>query len=81
MKYRIKLPTLVFVFGLFATSSGLAQVEQARQQFEHDYLVKVLRLTNGSVAEAALLAQRNRTDFYKLLKRHNINPEQFKDKE
>ena len=50
-----------------------------RQQFEHDYLVKVLRLTNGSVAEAALLAQRYRTDFYKLLKRHNISPDRFKE--
>tara|TARA_R110001599_G_scaffold353527_1_gene593614 strand:+ start:58638 stop:59975 length:1338 start_codon:yes stop_codon:yes gene_type:complete len=56
----------------------LPSLSQARQQFEHDYLVKVLRLTNGSVAEAALLAQRNRTDFYKLLKRHSINPEMFK---
>ena len=57
----------------------LPSLSQARQQFEHDYLVKVLRLTNGSVAEAALLAQRNRTDFYKLLKRHNISPERFKE--
>lgn len=56
----------------------LPSLTQARQQFEHDYLVKVLRLTSGSVAEAALLAQRNRTDFYKLLKRHSINPDMFK---
>ncbi|MDX1735469.1 MAG: sigma 54-interacting transcriptional regulator [Halioglobus sp.] len=56
----------------------LPSLSQAREQFEHDYLVKVLRLTNGAVAQAALLAQRNRTDFYKLLKRHNINPEKFK---
>ncbi len=58
----------------------LPSLSQARQQFEHDYLVKVMRLTNGSVAEAALLAQRNRTDFYKLLKRQNINPERFKER-
>ena len=57
----------------------LPSLSEARQQFEHDYLAKVLRLTSGSVAEAALLAQRNRTDFYKLLKRHNINAEQFKE--
>ena len=56
----------------------LPSLSQAREQFEHDYLVKVLRLTSGSVAEAALLAQRNRTDFYKLLKRHNISAERFK---
>jgi two-component system response regulator GlrR len=57
----------------------LPSLNQARQQFEHDYLVKVLRLTNGSVAEAALLAQRNRTDFYKLLKKHSIQAERFKN--
>ena len=57
----------------------LPSLSQARAQFEHDYLVKMLRLTSGSVAEAALLAQRNRTDFYKLLKRHQINPETFKE--
>jgi two-component system response regulator GlrR len=38
-----------------------------------------MRLTNGSAADAALLAQRNRTDFYKLLKKHNIHPERFKE--
>ena len=57
----------------------LPSLSQARLQFEHDYLVKVLRLTSGSVADAALLAQRNRTDFYKLLKRHKIQPEKFKN--
>ena len=59
----------------------LPSLSQAREQFEHDYLVKVLRLTSGSVAEAALLAQRNRTDFYKLLKRHSISPERFKSEQ
>ncbi len=57
----------------------MPSLSQARQQFEHDYLVKVLRLTSGSVAEAAVLAQRNRTDFYKLLKRHHINSDRFKE--
>jgi len=58
------------------TSIGL---NQARQQFEHDYLIKLLKITNGSVTDAAKLAQRNRTDFYKLLKRHHIQPALFKD--
>jgi len=30
------------------------------------------------VSQAARLAQRNRTDFYKLLARHGIEPESFK---
>ena len=55
--------------------------DQAQARFEHDYLKKVMQLTGGSVAQAALLAQRNRTDFYKLLKRHKISGAQFKEQE
>ena len=58
--------------------SYLPTLSQAKQQFEHDYLIKLLRITNGSVSEAARLAQRNRTDFYKLLNRHGIQPAAFK---
>jgi two-component system response regulator GlrR len=57
---------------------NLPSLSEARQRFEHDYLVKVLRLTCGSVTDAAILAQRNRTDFYKLLKRHNIKADRYK---
>ena len=53
-------------------------LNEARLQFEHDYLLKLLQITNGSVSDAARLAQRNRTDFYKLLKRHDIQPSEFK---
>ena len=73
------IPEVLVREALTVEDQYLPSLSQARQQFEHDYLVKVLRLTNGSVAEAALLAQRNRTDFYKLLKRHHISPERFKE--
>ncbi|KAF7764200.1 two-component system, NtrC family, response regulator GlrR [Pseudoalteromonas citrea] len=48
-------------------------LNEAKKQFEYDYLKKVLSLSEGNVAEAAKLAQRNRSDFYKLLKKHEIN--------
>ena len=64
---------------LSVEESNSLSFNQARQQFEHDYLIKLLRITNGSVSEAAQLAQRNRTDFYKLLKRHQIQPALFKN--
>jgi two-component system response regulator GlrR len=73
------IPETLVREALTVADQFLPSLSQARQQFEHDYLVKVLRLTSGSVAEAALLAQRNRTDYYKLLKRQNINPEKFKE--
>ncbi|MBI5444964.1 MAG: sigma 54-interacting transcriptional regulator [Deltaproteobacteria bacterium] len=52
---------------------------QARKHFEQEYLVRLLQMTSGNVAKAARLAQRNRTDFYKLLRRNQIDPSLFKD--
>jgi len=58
---------------------GVVPFETARKSFERDYLVKLLKATNGSVTQAARLAQRNRTEFYKLLQRHQLTPALFKD--
>lgn len=51
---------------------------EAKRQFEQDYLVQLLKITNGNVSQAARLADRNRTDFYKLLQRHHLVPSLFK---
>ena len=50
----------------------------ARRRFEQDYLARLLQTTGGNVSQAARLAQRNRTEFYKLLHRHQIDPALFK---
>jgi len=52
----------------------------AKKDFERDYLIKLLQLANGSVTEAARLAKRNRTEFYRLLDRHGLKAAQFKNK-
>ncbi|AOS80416.1 MULTISPECIES: sigma 54-interacting transcriptional regulator [Hydrogenophaga] len=51
---------------------------EARQRFERDYLVDLLKMTDGNVADAARLAQRNRTEFYRLLQKHALTPGLFK---
>ncbi|BCR05865.1 transcriptional regulator [Desulfuromonas versatilis] len=51
---------------------------EARRKFEQEYLVRLLQITRGNVSQAARLAKRNRTDFYKLLQRHHIVPTMFK---
>ncbi|HKW37103.1 MAG TPA: sigma 54-interacting transcriptional regulator [Burkholderiales bacterium] len=56
----------------------LASLEQARGAFEREYLIRILRITGGSVTQAAKLARRNRTEFYKLLERHRLEPKMFK---
>ena len=52
--------------------------EDARRRFEYDYLTRLLTLTQGSVSDAAKLAKRNRTEFYKILQRHGIEAAHFK---
>lgn len=54
-------------------------LSEARRQFEQQYLIQLLQTTQGNVSQAARLAQRNRTDFYKLLNRHHIVPALYKD--
>ena len=51
---------------------------EARRQFEQQYLIQLLQTTRGNVSQAARIAHRNRTDFYKLLNRHHIVPSLFK---
>ncbi len=50
----------------------------ARERFERDYLIELLQMTLGNVSQAADLAKRNRTDFYKLLNRHKLDPSLFR---
>jgi two-component system, NtrC family, response regulator GlrR len=56
----------------------LSSFEEARRKFERDYLAQILRITEGNVTQAARLAKRNRTEFYKLLQRHQLDPKLFK---
>jgi two-component system response regulator GlrR len=56
----------------------LLGLNAARDQFEHDYLVRLLNLTEGNIALAARLSERNRSEFYNLLKRHGLDPGQFR---
>ncbi len=56
----------------------LASFSEARDEFTRNYLSQILQITMGNVSQAARLAKRNRTDFYKLLARHDLNPDAFK---
>ena len=57
---------------------AFASLEEARRGFERDYLIQTLKITDGNVSRAARLARRNRTEFYKLLQRHGLDPALFK---
>jgi len=59
-------------------SGEMVPLDEAKQAFERDYLIGVLRITGGQVSNAARLAGRNRTDFYKLLSKHELNAAEFR---
>jgi two-component system response regulator GlrR len=61
-------------------SGKLMSFSDARDEFTRNYLTQILQITMGNVSQAARLAKRNRTDFYKLLARHDLNPDQFKSR-
>jgi two-component system, NtrC family, response regulator GlrR len=59
----------------------LPSFDEARDEFTRAYLSQILQITGGNVSQAARLAKRNRTDFYKLLARHQLAPDDFKSRE
>jgi two-component system response regulator GlrR len=73
------IPASVVQNAMSEDSSALVPFEEARKSFERDYLVRLLKLTGGNVTQAALMAKRNRTEFYKLLQRHKLEPSMFKE--
>lgn len=58
--------------------ADIPSLVEAKSRFEREYLAQLLQMTNGNVTQAARLAKRNRTEFYKLLHRHHLDPALFK---
>ncbi|HUR41994.1 MAG TPA: sigma 54-interacting transcriptional regulator [Verrucomicrobiae bacterium] len=60
--------------------SALPSFDEARTEFTRNYLRQLLELADGNISRAARLAERNRTDFYKLLSRYGVDPASFKER-
>ena len=73
------IPATLVQNALKEDAAALVPFEEARKTFERDYLVRLLKITGGNVTQAAQLAKRNRTEFYKLLQRHTLEPAMFKE--
>jgi len=59
-------------------SDYFLSLSDAKEAFERNYICRVLKMTDGIVSKAAELSGRNRTDFYKLIKKHQINVDDYK---
>lgn len=63
---------------LGAEPAKLPSLTEARDEFMRGYLIQLLAAADGNVTQAARLAQRNRTDFHKLLAKYDIDASNFK---
>lgn len=59
-------------------SNQIKPMKQARDEFESEYLTRLLKITGGNVSNAAKLSGRYRADLYNLLKKHGLIPAEFK---
>lgn len=56
----------------------IAPLSHAQREFERKYVLDVLKATRGNVTKAANIAKRNRTEFHRLLKKHQIDAKPFR---
>ncbi len=72
------IPESLVLKALNNPTQQILSYADAKARFEREYLCQLLQMTSGKVSQAARLAKRNRTEFYRLLGRHNIDPALFK---
>ena len=75
------IPASLVQRALRGKTGEIIPLAEAQGRFERDYLIRVLQITQGNVSQAARLARRNRTEFYKLLHRHHLEPVLFRKRE
>jgi two-component system, NtrC family, response regulator GlrR len=76
---RGKVMTKEFVQQSMPADPGkIPTYDEARDAFARAYLADNLQRTSGNVTKAARIAKRTRTDFYKLLARYRVEPDDFK---
>jgi len=72
------IPASLVQSALKQQPDDVTPLDDAKRDFEREYLVRILKITQGNVTQAARLAQRNRTEFYKLIERHQLDLKLFK---
>ncbi len=55
--------------------------KEAKRQFEKQYISQLLRASRGNISRAARLAQKDRKDFYDVMRRNGIDPRAFRGKD
>ncbi|MFZ7127426.1 MAG: sigma-54-dependent transcriptional regulator [Desulfobacterales bacterium] len=62
-----------------SAEGAIPPLKDAKEVFEKNYIVQLLEMTQGNVSQAAKMAGKYRADFYALLRKHGLDPEQFRE--
>ncbi len=63
----------------FSQDREIKPFKEAKTSFEKEYVLHLLNVCKGNVSQAARLSGKNRADFYELLRKYDLKPEEFKD--
>ena len=74
--------TLITPDDLFTNTNTLKNTfnsyKDAKERFEREYIENLLKVSNGSAIKASKFAGCSRDQIYKLIKKHKLNPENYK---
>jgi two-component system response regulator GlrR len=60
------------------SEASVPPFRDAKRSFEREYVTRVLRLCRGNISRAARIAKKDRKDFYDVMRRNSIDPQQFR---
>ncbi len=66
------------LLGTEASTEEIASFRDAKRAFERQYVTRILRLCKGNISRAARIAKKDRKDFYDVMRRNSINPQDFR---
>ncbi len=61
------------------SSEEVPSFREAKRAFEREYVTRVLRICHGNISRAARIAKKDRKDFYDVMRRNAINPQDFRN--
>jgi two-component system response regulator GlrR len=61
------------------SQESIKPLKEARDEFEKEYLIRLLESCEGNATKASKLAGKHRVDFYDLLRKHGLKTEDFRE--
>ncbi len=61
------------------STDEILSFRDAKRAFEREYVTRILRLCKGNISRAARIAKKDRKDFYDVMRRNSIKPQDFRN--